>query len=97
MSPALAGLIRKIEAFGKLTRAQNFQRAAVAANDILRIFESFDARTYLPSVFSPFFAALAKGSEKLEPLLEEDKSLKNRALRHLYEVDLDAFVKGGKP
>lgn len=96
MSPALAGLMRKIEAFGKLTRAKDYPRAAVVAGDILRIFESFDARSYLPSVFSPFFAALAAGSEKLEPLLEEDKSLKTRALRHLYEVDLEAFVGGSK-
>lgn len=88
--------MRKITAFGRLVRRRDYKRAAIVAADVLKSFESFDPRLYLPSVFTPFFVVLTQHGEKIEPLMQESDGLSSRALRHLYEVDLDAFVRGNK-
>lgn len=94
VSPQLELLIRKISAFERLLRRKNFARAAIIAQDVLQSFEHFDPRIYLPSVFSPFFSMLAQYGDKVEPVMKEPEGLTGRALKHLFEVDLDSFARG---
>lgn len=96
VSVPLLQLMHKITAFGRLVRRRDYKRAAIVAADVMKSFESFDPRLYLPSIFTPFFSLLSHHGDKVEPLMKEPDGLSGRALRHLYEVDLDAFVRGQK-
>lgn len=96
VSVPLLQLMHKITAFGRLVRRRDYKRAAIVAADVMKAFESFDPRLYLPSIFTPFFSLLSHHGDKVEPLMKEPDGLSGRALRHLYEVDLDAFVRGQK-
>jgi hypothetical protein len=92
VSPALAQLMRKLEAFDTLVERQDFRRASVVAADVLAVVESFDPRVYLPMLFSRFFAGLSTHADEVEPLLGSTESLSFRALDQLYKVDLDTFL-----
>lgn len=94
VSHALDVLIRRIAGFERLLRRKDYRRAAIIADDVMKAFENFDPRLYLPTVFSPFFSLLAQHGEKLEGQNPQADNLANRASRYLYQVDLDAFVRG---
>ena len=87
-------LIRRIVGFERLVRRKDYRRAAIVADDVLKAFESFDPRLYLPTVFSPFFSLLAQHGDKIQGQEPQADNLPTRALRYLYQVDLDAFVRG---
>lgn len=92
MSPPLALLIRKLEAFDLLVQQGALPKAGVVAADVMATVERFDPRVYLPSLFTRFFAGLTSHANSLEPYLHESESLPMRALEQLYRVDLDAFL-----
>ncbi|WP_224249588.1 type VI secretion system protein IglI family protein [Hyalangium gracile] len=92
VSPALADLMRKLDAFNTLMERGDFVRAGVVAADVLAVIERFDPRVYLPSLFSRFFAGLSTHAEQVEPLMQNTDSLSFRALDQLYRVDLPAFL-----
>lgn len=92
VSPALALLMRKLQAFEELVRREDFFKAGVVASDVLTTVEQFDPRVYLPALFTPFFARLSTHAQALEPLMQDSSSLSFRALQQLYQVDLDAFL-----
>ena len=95
VSPALAQLMRKLDAFNTLVERQDFQRASVVAADVLNVVEHFDPRVYLPALFSRFFAGLSTTAEQVEPLLQSTETLSFRALDQLYRVDLETFLAQG--
>ncbi len=92
ISPAMALLLRKLEAFDTLLALGELAKAGVVASDLLATVERFDPRVYLPALFPRFFAGLSTHARKLEPFLHESPSLSARALEQLYRVDLDAFL-----
>lgn len=92
ISPAMALLLRKLEAFDALLARGELAKAGVVASDLLATVERFDPRVYLPSLFPRFFAGLSTHARKLEPFLQQSPSLPARALEQLYRVDLDAFL-----
>lgn len=92
VSPALALLMRKLQAFEGLVRREDFLKAGVVASDVLATVEQFDPRVYLPSLFTPFFAHLSTHAQALEPRMQDTSSLSFRALQQLYQVDLEAFL-----
>ncbi|MCK8496528.1 type VI secretion system protein IglI family protein [Myxococcus fulvus] len=92
ISPQLALLIRKLEAFTLLLEKGELPKAGVVASDVMATVERFDPRVFLPSLFTSFFAGLSGHAHQLEPFLQEADSLSMRALEQLYRVDLDAFI-----
>ncbi|MCP3060890.1 hypothetical protein LXT21_19065 [Myxococcus sp. K38C18041901] len=92
ISPQLALLIRKLEAFTLLLDKGELPKAGVVASDVMATVERFDPRVFLPSLFTSFFAGLSSHAHHLEPFLQEADSLPMRALEQLYRVDLDAFI-----
>jgi hypothetical protein len=92
ISPALALLMRKLEAFDALLERKDLARASVVAADVLHTIDHFDPRIYLPSLFSRFFGGLSTHADSVERLLQSTDSLAFRALEQLYRVDLNAFL-----
>jgi hypothetical protein len=92
VSPALALLMRKLQAFDTLVRREDFLKAGVVASDVLALLESFDPRVYLPALFTPFFASLSTHAARVEPRMHDTHALSFRALQQLYQVDLDTFL-----
>jgi hypothetical protein len=92
ISPAMALLLRKLEAFDTLLAKGEVTKAGVVAADVVGTVERFDPRVYLPSLFSRFYSGLSTHARELEPFLHEAESLPQRALEQLYRVDLDAFL-----
>ena len=87
-------LIRRIVGFERLVRRKDYRRAAIVADDVLKAFESFDPRLYLPAVLTPYFTTLASSSAELEPILKQRDSLAFTALRQLYQVAPKSFGGG---
>jgi len=92
ISPALALLLRKLEAFTTLLERGELTKAGVVAADVLTTVERFDPRVYLPTLFTRFYAGLSTHARGLEPFLHNSDALPMRALEQLYRVDLDAFL-----
>jgi hypothetical protein len=92
VSPALALLMRKLDAFDALVERGDLGRASVVASDLIHTLDHFDPRVYLPNLFTPFFGGLSKHADAIERLLQSTDSLAFRALEQLYRVDLDAFL-----
>lgn len=92
VSPALALLMRKLDAFDSLLERRDLARASVVAADVLHTIDHFDPRVYLPSLFSRFFAGLSTHADSVERLLQSTDSLAFRSLEQLYRVDLNAFL-----
>ncbi|MFY0564790.1 type VI secretion system protein IglI family protein [Archangium lansingense] len=99
ISPALALLIRKLDAFDMLVERKDLARASVVAADVLHTLDHFDPRLYLPTLFSRFFSGLSTYADSVERLLQSTDSLAFRSLEQLYRVDLNAFLaqQGGEP
>lgn len=96
VSPALAQLLRRIEAFQALVDRDEIARAAVVAHDLQRAIDAFDPRRYLPGILAAYCGLLSARIEDIAPCWEEAGSPAWRALEQLYEVDLEAFVEGGR-
>ena len=87
---------RKLAAFQKLVAAEDHQRAAIVAADLLYMLDHFDPRVYLPSMFRKFFRVLSLVGNELTPHMGEKTDLSSKALLQLYQIDLDYFVKSAK-
>jgi hypothetical protein len=96
VSPALEDFLQKLAAFEQLIERGDMTKAAVVAEDVRRVVESFDPRVYLPNVLAPHFRLLASNVEELSPFWEGMDSPQWRALEQLYRVDLEAFVGDGE-
>ena len=92
-SEPLRQLRRKLAAFQKLVAADDHQRAAIVAADLLQTLDHFDPRLYLPFLFRKFFRILSVIGNDLTPHMEERTDLTYKALLQLYRVDLDYFVR----
>jgi len=92
ISPALALLQRKLDAFDSLVERKDLVRASVVAADVLNTLDHFDPRVYLPTLFSRFFSGLSLYADSIERLLQGTDSLAFRSLEQLYRVDLNAFL-----
>ncbi len=89
-------LRRKLAAFQKLVAAEDHQRAAIVAADLLHTLDHFDPRLFLPSMFRKFFRVLSLVGNELTPHMGEKTDLSSKALLQLYQIDLDYFVKSAK-
>lgn len=92
ISPALASLQRKLDAFRTLVERGDFPRAAVVASDVRGVLENFDPLAYLPSLFTGYLRALHQFIDELMPYWDAAGSPAWHALDQLYRVDLDAFL-----
>jgi hypothetical protein len=92
VSPALAGFIRKLEAFAGLVERGEMGKAAIVARDIKAAVDDFDPRVYLPALLAPHFRLLSANIEAIAPHWAAAGSPAWEALEQLYQVDLDAFL-----
>lgn len=82
----------KIQTFQLLASRGEMLKAAIVVSDIAQILESFDARKYLPSLFSPYFETLAKNVYALTEMQEHSGSAHWIVLNDLYATDLEKFT-----
>ena len=62
-------------AFQKLVAAEDHQRAAIVAADLLYMLDHFDPRVYLPSMFRKFFRVLSLVGNERRPTWRKDRSV----------------------
>ncbi|ACY15546.1 type VI secretion system protein IglI family protein [Haliangium ochraceum] len=91
-SAAMKELIQKMEGFCSLVERGSFARAAVVAQDISRIIESFDPVTFLPKLFAPYFRHLNQAIEEITPYWDMMGSPSWQAQEQYYRADIDAFL-----
>ncbi|MGK3992791.1 type VI secretion system protein IglI family protein [Sorangium sp. So ce1024] len=87
-------LVAKLRAFEALVDKRDFAKAAVVADDLQRILESFDPRVYFPELFSNYSALLSAHITLLAEHLEDRDSFSRKALEQFYRVDLKRFSGG---
>lgn len=92
LSPPMHRLLRKLDAFVKLTKMGKFRHAAIVHKDIQQIITSFDPRQYLPSIYAEYYSQVVLHAGSLTKSLNDDKGFVVDALRDLYQIDLDLFV-----
>ena len=92
ISPELAILLKKIQAFETLVKAKRFERAAMVADDIQSAVDNFDPRKYFPSLFAEFYAELVTNFDQISSFWARRDSADWSVLQQLYDVDLDTFV-----
>lgn len=92
LSPALRALMRQLDGFALLIQKGELNKAAVIYRQIQPRIEKFDPRYYLPSLFGPFYAQLARHGRQLAVHLKEPADLGREALDELCRVDLELFL-----
>ena len=85
-------LSRKIQTFQLLASRGEMLKAAIVVSDVAQTLESFDARKYLPSLFSPYFETLAQNVYAIAEMQEHNGSPHWHVLNDLYTTDLDKFT-----
>jgi len=93
VSPQFVELVEKLRAFEALLEKRHLQKAAVVAEDLQTIIQSFDPRVYFPELFSRFTALYSRNVSQLGEYMDDDKSREWKALEQFYRVDLDSFVR----
>ena len=86
-------LQRKMRAFAELVEAGENARAALVADDINTIIGSFDPLLYFPKLFSDYMRLLALHTRDFAEFDEAKETREWQALKALYLVDLDGFLK----
>ncbi|WP_437932528.1 type VI secretion system protein IglI family protein [Sorangium sp. So ce291] len=94
VAPAFLELLAKLRAFETLIGKGELEKAAIVAEDVQQLIESFDPRAYFPEVFARFSALLSGHIGALSEHLEERGSLAWKARSQFYRVDLEGFVRG---
>jgi hypothetical protein len=89
----LAQLLQKIDAFATLLEAGKLVPARIVADDISAILSHFDPLLYFPKMFSRFARLMALHSRDLAELDVNPEAPPWNALRSLYQVDLEEFLK----
>jgi len=92
-SPAFAVLLRKLEAFEQLVGEEKFGQAALIADDVSTIMQSFDPVVYFPRVFASFARLLVVHSKALAEFDEAKETKEWAAMKSYYLMDLDGFLK----
>lgn len=90
-SPHLKILLEKIQVFEHVLLNGDMLKAAVIANDINQIMESFDPRLYFPQLFSSYFYHLVGNINPITELMDMRDTPQWIALHNLYSVDIDRF------
>jgi hypothetical protein len=85
-------LLRKMQAFQHLVDKQEFNKAAIVADDINDIIANFDPRIYFPKLFSRYSLLRALNIGQLNAFEEYKESVEWQTMQDLYKVDLDSFV-----
>lgn len=91
-SPLMQTLHKKLQTFELFIEKQDHVKAALIADDIKQIIETFDPTAYFPKLFSNYFSLNAKHIETLSAEWESKDSLIWTSLKQLYHTDLDAFI-----
>lgn len=91
-SELMDNLVRKLRAFELLIQNQNFEKAALIADDISVLIKNFDPAIYFPKLFTQYFALTATYIDSLSQEWENKGSLKWDALNRLYQSDLEGFI-----
>jgi hypothetical protein len=86
-------LVAKLRAFEVLLEKGEVMKAAVVAEDVQQLIESFDPRAHFPELFARFSALLSNNIAPVSECFEERDSLAWKALGQYYRVDLDGFVR----
>jgi hypothetical protein len=82
----------RLAAFSTLAERGDFERAAVAAEEVLAELADFDPRRYFPDVFAKFYRHMSRDVEKLTPYLNHTDSPRHEMLRQFFRIDLAKFV-----
>jgi len=93
LSPALRVLLQKLDGFLQLTEKREWRKAAILYRQLQQNIEHFDPRFYLPNLFGPFYARLAKQGPRLLAELNEPTDFVTEALVELCRVDFELFLK----
>lgn len=86
-------LLAKLRAFELVIERGELEKAAIVAEDVQQIVESFDPRVHFPETFARFSALLSRHIDELSPHLEERDSLAWKARSQFYRVDLEGFIR----
>jgi hypothetical protein len=84
--------LKKIQTFEALIEKQDFEKAAVIADDITTIIEKFDPTFFFPKLFVRYFALTAAHIDILSDEWKNKSSLKWESLNRLYQADLEEFI-----
>jgi hypothetical protein len=85
-------LLRKMKAFELLVEKEEFNKAAIVADDINDIIANFDPRIYFPKIFSRYSLLRALKIADISAFEEYKGSVEWLTMQDLYKVDLDSFV-----
>lgn len=85
-------LLRKMQAFERLIEKEEFNKAAIVADDINDVIANFDPRIYFPKIFSRYSLLRALKIADISAFEEYKGSVEWQTMQDLYKVDLDSFV-----
>jgi hypothetical protein len=85
-------LLRKMKAFERLIEKEEFNKAAIVADDINDVIANFDPRIYFPKIFSRYSLLLALNIANISGFEEYKGSVVWQTMQDLYKVDLESFV-----
>jgi hypothetical protein len=88
----LGQLLRKIDAFATLLERGKITPALIVADDINATLEQFDPLLYFPKLFARFVRLAAVHAGELAKAQGEREAPPWKALRSLYQVDLEQFL-----
>ena len=91
LSPALRGLLSQLDVFLKLMQGKQLTKAAILYRQIQQSIEHFAPLIFLPSLFGPYYATLAKHGPLLATALKQPADFRIDALVELCRVDLALF------
>src|SRR5439155_19230419 len=86
-------LMKKIDAFAALVEQGKLAPARIIAEDLGAIVAHFDPLLYFPKMFSRYARLMAVHSAALSQIELDPDAPPWKALRALYQVDLDEFLK----
>lgn len=85
-------LYKKLQLFEELIEEQDFEKAALIADDITTTIKNFDPTLFFPKLFSRYFALTATHIDILSDEWNNKTSLKWEALNRLYQTDIEGFI-----
>jgi hypothetical protein len=85
-------LYKKLQLFEDLIEKQDFEKAALIADDITTTIKNFDPTLFFPKLFSRYFALTATHIDTLSDEWNNKTSLKWEALNRLYQTDIEGFI-----
>jgi hypothetical protein len=81
-----------MKAFERLIEKEEFNKAAIVADDINDVIANFDPRIYFPKIFSRYSLLLALNIANISGFEEYKGSVVWQTMQDLYKVDLESFV-----